>query len=425
MNVGIITKDSLEMKAQKKIDGGFIPRRGEMIDIVTPFMSGLKSEAQMYDAAEKAQSVCSPHVRMSDKIKQYGGVFHVPRVCQTLSTASGKAVMMSVTEMISKGLFNDPKMSANTLPADWQSLWDATRIEISIQRAAIDPIRGFIYSMQDNPGASKVANITELFEPDAIFEEINGEGQSVNQMETRGGQTDTVEHFLYAVGFTRTLIDELYNNIYNPEKISRGVARGYNAKQDDLSISPILNFSFAGVPGSQTPADTTGSQRQEKLYNTLENAIDHLGRRFDPVTEDNIVASDLILLSESEDARHEQRVVNGLTDTNVGGQDTPKILPSIPQITNIVAYNNTTLKGRVKDVTYQGVTRGKSYLIKRNRYMFVSKKRGLTLEADMTPDVATLAREKRSWYFGEGQYTEGIQYFIQEITLPAYTPATT
>jgi len=423
MNVGIITKEKLKMKAVEKVENGFLPNRSQMIDIVSPVLIGKDSEEARFEAMEGAKSICSQYVRMSDKIKMYGGAFHVPKLCHTLTKEKGKKIYMSTSEMINSGLFNDPKMSGNTLPTDWQTLWDALRIDISIRKNAQDVIRQNFYNVINNPNASKVINVTELFPYAFEFVENNGEGQAVNQGETRAGQTETVEHFLYATGFTRTLLSELYDNSFDPEKVSEGVLIAYNAKRDDASISPILNFSYAGVSGSQTPADTAGSGRQEKLYNTLENAIDHLGRRRDPITDRQIAAMDLSILCAPEDARHIQRVVNGFTGPSVGGQDEPKNLPPIPEITSIVAYDGETIRGRVKDISYTGVTLGKAYLVKKNRYMNISVKRGLTLESDIRPDVSTLAREKRSWYYAEGQQTTGIQYFVQEITLPAYTPA--
>lgn len=423
-NIAVIDRDSLQMKADEKLEKGFIPKRSSMVNIVHPFMGDKPDSDALFKEMEGAQSVTPRIVKMSEKIITYGGAFFVPRLCYTATKEKSKKVEMSAYDMLQAGYFTNPKMSGNTLPADWQTLWDALRIDISIRKEAQPVVRGNFYNILDNPGASKTVNVTELYGPAFEFKLNNGEGQSVNQGETRGGQTETLEHFIYATGWTRTLLSELFDESYDPQKVIEAVTMAYNAKQDDISISPILNFSYAGVSGSQTPADVTASaQRQELLFNTLENAVDHLGRRIDPVTKDKIAATNLSCLCESEDARHIQRVVNGITDTNIGGQDMPKILPSINQITSIVAYDDETIPGRVKDIVYSGVTRGKCYLVKKNRYMNISRKRGLTLESDVNPDVTTLARQKQSWYYCEGQQTTGIQYFIQEVTLPTYTPA--
>ena len=418
MTVLVVNKPALMEKAAEKIEKGFIPRRSEMAGLVQPFMGDRADSKALFEDMENAKSVTSDYIRMSKKIIEYGGAFFVPRLCHTATKEKGKKIYLSAYDMLSKGYFTKPQMSGNTLPADWNNLWEALRVDISIRKAAQPTVRENFYNILNNPGASKTINVTELFPYAFEFRLNNGEGQSVPQGETRLGQNEVVEHFIYATGFTRTLLSELFDESYDPQKVMDAVMLSFNAKRDDLSISPILNFSYAGVSGSQTPADTAGSNRQEKLFNTLENAIDHLGRRLDPVTQRQIAANNLAILCEPEDARHIQRVVNGLP-----APDNPKILPPISQITNIVAYDDEVITGRVKDITYTGVTRGKAYLVKPNRYMNISIKRGLVLETDVRPDVTTLAREKQSWYFCEGQQTTGIQYFVQEITLPAYTPA--
>ena len=53
-------------------------------------------------------------------------------------------------------------------------------------------------------------------------------------------------------------------------------------------------------------------------------------------------------------------------------------------------------------------------------YMEIAVKRDLVVEVDTQPDVTTLTREQRAYWFAEAVWTEGIQYFIQEITLPTW-----
>jgi len=418
-NIQVIDKAFIRMQTEDKISKGFLPKPHEMVSMIKPFIGAQSDSEALFSMMNKAEKIGSDHIKMSEKIITYGGAIYVPRVNHTASKASGKKVEMSAYDMLQAGYFTEPKMSGNTLPVDWANLWDALRVDISIRVAAQPTVRENFYNMLNNPGATRTMNVTELYGPAFKFMRNNGEGQPVNQGEYLAGASETVTHYLYATGFTRTLIDELYNNSFDAQKVSEGVAIAYNAERDDLSISPILNFAYSGVAGSRTPADaTSNASRQELLFNTLENAIDHLGRRYDPVSKKFVKANDLAILCASEDATHIQRVVSGLPSG-----DGSKVLPPISQISSIVAYDDTTITGRVKDYTFTGVTRGKCYLVKKNRYMNVSIKRTLQMESDMRPDVATLAREQQSWYFAEGQQTTGLSYFVQEVTLPAYTPS--
>jgi len=52
--------------------------------------------------------------------------------------------------------------------------------------------------------------------------------------------------------------------------------------------------------------------------------------------------------------------------------------------------------------------------------MEIAVKQSLVVETDLKPDVSTLAREQKAWWFAEGIWYKGIQYFIQKITLPAW-----
>jgi hypothetical protein len=315
--------------------------------------------------------------------------------------------------MINSGIFKEAQMSSNTLIPDWQSLWDALRIDISIRKAALDTIRQNIYNIIDMPASDKIFKPTEFYPYGTVFEENNGEGQAVLQGESMAGAYESIEHFIYAAGFTWTLLAELFDKSIDPQKITDSVMIGYNAKRDDLSIAPILNASYAGA--QQTAAAVlSGAERQQLLYLTLEDAIDDLSERVDTITSRNIPANDLVILASSLDARHIVRVAGGLPSVN------ERSYPALGEISSVVAYDGEVINKRAGTTTYAGVTNGKAYLIKKNRYMNVGIKRNLQLETDMRPDVTTLAREQRSWYFVEGQQTTGIASFIQEITLPTW-----
>lgn len=407
--IKVITKESLKMQADEKMRKGFIPSHSEMVSIVQPTMKLSASQDEKFELAKNTKNSGSDRLYMSDKILKYGSAFDVPQPCATMSKGQKTPVIMSVREMIDKRVF----MSSNSIPADWQTLWDALRIDISIAKAAMGTVRENFYNILNMPNSDKVFKATEFYPYGLTFELNNGEGQAVEQGETRGGQVESIEHLVYAAGFTWTLLAELFNGSIDPQRISNAVMLGYNAKQDDLSIAPILAYSYSGA--QQTAAATlSGANRQELLYLTLENAIDDIAARVDPVTKREIMADQLVILAHPEDARHISRVINGLPSTN------ERIYPSISEISGIVGYDGETIDKRATSVVYTGVTKGKCYLAKKNRYMNIGIKRGLTLEVDQRPDVKTLSREERSWYFVEGQQTTGIANFIQEITLPTW-----
>jgi hypothetical protein len=211
------------------------------------------------------------------------------------------------------------------------------------------------------------------------------------------------------------LLAEMFDKSLDLTALNDAVAVGYNAKQDALAFAPILAGTYAGAATTAAVA-TSGLGREELLHKTLVNAIDGLAKRKDPVTGRDIDPSGVVMLCSGNVARHAQRVVNGLPQ-NSGNAP----LGAIAEIASIVAYDGETIVNRDGDTVYSGVGDTYAYLVKKNRYLDIIVKQGLTTEIDMNPDVKTLAREERAYYFAEGLYSaEGVDNFIQRVTLPTW-----
>lgn len=315
----------------------------------------------------------------------------------------------SVIDRIRKGAFS----ASNTLNDNWQDLFDAIRLDLTIKKMARPTIRQYFYNVVDMPNASKDVRPTELFPYGVVFEENNGEGQAVRQAANLGGQYDTIPMKIFAAGFTWTLLAALFDGSYDLSRLTEGVALGESAKKDDIAIAPILAADYTG---KTTAASTVGTLRQEKLMNTLMDGLDDLAQRIDPVTKRKIGYGDVVVLASSLDAEHINHVKSGL------GNSTPEKYSPLSSIKTVVAYDGETINMPNETITYNGVTSGAIYLVKKNRYMSIPVKRGLVAEIDAQPDVSTLAQEKRAWYFVEGIYNDvGIANFIQKVTLPAWS----
>lgn len=410
----LISRKSLQKEAENRIAKGEM-KALQMADFSKPVLSGKyanMNQEQRFSAIDKQLDVSMIGSNFRNTLMvsgKYGSGFDIP-----VEWSDG--LKMSTREKISTGAFS-AKMSSNTLPVDWQNLWDAMRIDVTVRKAALPTIREFIYNVTTDPNFSRVIKPTELNSFGIVFEENNGHGQAVPQGETRGGAYDTFEILIQAAGFTWDLMASLFDRTITPERVMDAVMIGYNALRDDLAIAPILAFTYAGV--QQTAASAIGSLRQELLYNTLVDAIDDLGDRNNPATDRNLDVSNVVILAHPFDARHIAQVANGLPSTN------ERIYSSLSEITNIISYDDEVIRLRDRTVTYSGVTKGTCYMIIpassiESGYMEIAVKRDLVVEVDEMPDVKTLTQEQRAYWFAEGIWYEGIQYFIQEITLPAW-----
>lgn len=327
----------------------------------------------------------------------------------------------SVIDRIKKGTFSMDTLktafaSGNTLNDNWSDLIDAIRMDLTIKKMANQTVRQFIYDEIQMPNATKDIRPSELYPYGIVFEENNGEGESVRQGANMGGATDTIPMKIYAAGFIWTLLAALFDGTYDLSRLTEGVALGYAAKKDDLAISPILADVYSTVGTAKwTAASTVGSLRQELYMNTAMDAIDDLGDRVDPITKRKIIAEGLVALGTAKDMRHLAHVMSGL------GNSTPEKYSALGQITKLIGYEGETIDMPNETVSYTGCTNGIIYLIKPNRYFKIPIKRNLTMEMDAQPNVSTLAQEQRAWYFSEAMYNSaGIANFVQKVTLPAW-----
>ena len=413
MNDLMISRKTLQADNREKImsgKGGAV----KLVDFSKPLLSGRLNSMSQDDKfkmianmtnGDMLPSTMTPSFSNSGK---YGGGFYVP-----MSWSDGTTE--GVYDRIVSGKF---QMSANTLPVDWANLWDAIRIDVSVRKAAIGTVRQFIYNITTNPNFTRTVNPTEITPIGIIFEENNGHGQAVPQGETTGGGYDSITILIYAAGFTFDLIAELFDLTITPERLADAIMVGEDALKDDNAIGPIIDFSYAGV--QQTAASAIGAKRQELLYNTLVDGLDDLGNRNHPVTDRKLNTNNVIILAAPFDAPHIVQVSGGLASDNQINY------PALSQIKQVISFDDETIRQRARTVTYSGVTAGTVYMIipasalPSAGYMEIAVKRDLVVEVDTQPDVKTLTREERAYWFGEGIWSNGVQYFIQELTLPTW-----
>ena len=405
MTIELITKASLREKNIEALRSGkvFIDNPASVVKDNMGSRFRDMEESAKYNLLESAEKISNIHsVSFSGK---YPSGFDVPL---------GKE-KLSVNDRMRAGRF-DPNASSNTLMPEWELFWRAYEISLTQGVHEYPYFGNFIFNENINLDATKIIDIKEMIDPVVIFEENNLEGQAVRQGELMGGSTDNVEHFAYTAGFAFTLLAKWYDKRLDMSKVSRAVTRGHGALRNDLALSPIINFSYS--VDQQTAADTTsGAGRQELLYLTIENGIDDLEQRTDPSTQRKVSVDNLLILTNEVDARHISRVLTGFPDVTL---DT-KRYPAITNIRRIIGYDGETLTLNNYTVSYDGVPDKIAYLLKPlHPYMQLSVKRGLTAFVDPNPNVKTLTQEERAWAFAQGIWYNGIQYIVQEITLPAW-----
>jgi len=323
MSTKFTSRMTLAEEAREKVDSGKMKLKPVVFS--NPVLSGTfdkMSSQQKFDAIAgmTASSLTPSNLATSLKItEQFDSGFEVPMMWADKKKGT-------VSERLQAGTF----MSSNTLPVDWQNLWDAIRIDVTVKKAAMPTIRQFIYNIKTNPMFTRTLKPTELGRASIYFEKNNGHGQAVPQGEILGGGYETFDIEIYGAGFTWDLLGELFGMAITPDEMTNALIMGENALKDDLAISPILNFSYAGE--ALTAASTEGTARQEKLWNTLVDGRDDMRVREHPATGRPLDTSNLIVLASAFDAENILDVSKGLPSV----QD--KTINSLPWLKNVIAY---------------------------------------------------------------------------------------
>jgi hypothetical protein len=301
----------------------------------------------------------------------------------------------------------ESRSNLNQFPDDYYDLINRIRIDITRRRMEQPDLTGEMTNEVTNPNFSKVVDLTEFIPFAGAFEEIKGTGDNVPMLEQKTGAKGAVHILLYGLGHARTLEDELYNlDIFSLEKVNTAVARAHTALRNDLCIGTLVALSLAGGWNASQQVGPSGTGTvEEQVYTTLNNAIYALGALLDPQTGQEIDTSRMILVVGSNAAaRVVNRVINGRV---LRGQN--KIINLEPlEIDEIWNYKGDTITVGPKVHSYPGVPAQTAYLFvpgPAGAPIWTLNKRQLTMEMGRG-DVLQLARERRAWYFGQGEYQD-------------------
>lgn len=301
-----------------------------------------------------------------------------------------------------KASLDSRKINAAQFPADYYDLMNMFRLDITRRRAESGDFTSIMAQETVNPAISRTARLDEFLPFAGAFEAITGRGDNVPMMEHTSGNTDTVTQSLYALGDARTLEDFLYNDIYSTMKVMEAYARAHASKRNDLIFAPIFAGTYSG--GNAVAADATGATADEKLYLTLNAAIEKLRVLNDPLTGLPIDASRMTLLTSFNDERRVNRVINGQLDNSKGKGIN---LRALTEVTGILPYRGDVIQVGNRKYTYAGIPANTAYLCVSGADgapLHVLTKRGLTYEVARSADPYTLIRDGQVAYFSQAEY---------------------
>lgn len=290
--------------------------------------------------------------------------------------------------------FDKLLLNVSHFPSGAGDLWDSMRIDITARILDEPDLTSYIARVVQNDGFTDPINVQWLLDYVAVFGEFDGRGEHVNMVQITTGDTESISFTILGVGFQTDLYNTMFNNIFEMQKVTRAVAKGYMLKKNDLVFAPVFDYPY---PANKiVPDDTDGNTHEERMYNTFQSGITALGnlRDYQTLALHN-VNSNLSLIIHSTRVRDTVRSIRGgLTP----GSNIKNINP-INEVTRIIPYNERIQRWGGKLITYEGCDPSQAYLyIPADNYYWLALKRDLT-HVTGPGDTFGVLGDKEAWYF--------------------------
>jgi hypothetical protein len=287
-------------------------------------------------------------------------------------------------------------------PTGAETLFDLFRMDITARILDLADITPYVANVIQNDAFTDPCYARWFFEYVAYFDKITGRGDPVNMLETKTGDQETMSFEIYGVGFEQDLYNQLFNNIFDAQKVTRAIARGYVLRKNSLVLNPILNFSY---PTPKTVTTATGGTYEQNVYDTLQSAINKLGLLRDYQTGEYVdVMEGITLMIHTTQVRGVNRCING----GLTPGSTIKNINPINEITRILPSQTRYQFYGNKRKEFKGCSQNQFFMFIPRKYFWLGLKRDLT-HVTGPGDTFGITSKKEAWYFVPTTYYQ--QFF--------------
>ncbi len=298
----------------------------------------------------------------------------------------------------------ETEKNASPSPADLMTYLEYVHIDLVRLSEDNADYSSFIYNVISRPDATDPTKLRDLIPYVGKKEVISGENDSVPMIEENNAQGASVNLDFKAFGHKSSIRNLVMNPNATTQRILEAAATiDIDSRNNDI-IGHLVGLTY---PAKQTQAfDSTGSTRDEKLYNTVVAAIKKLAALKHPLTGQLLsgigaFSGGLRILAHPADAWELERVIRGQLEGKGGTAANRSRLP----IADIIPYGGGVMNGLTwagKTLSLPGVALGTAYLYMPNRLAgFVIDKIAQTMETG-SGSVLQLSTEERAWYSVNG-----------------------
>jgi hypothetical protein len=266
-------------------------------------------------------------------------------------------------KVLLKDLKSKKKNTAQFPEATYYDLIEKISIDITKRRIQEIDYTTLVSQEQIRFDFSKKVDLQEFLGFVGEFQENNLAGDSVPLIEQKTGAEGEVKMQGYALGNIRSLEDVLYNTaIWSLQKINEAYTRAFIGRRNDLVFGKMIALTDAtGWDAGQTvPADTTsGASIEEKVYKTVNAALEALGSLYDFQNQQEIDLSRVVIATgRNVDARKLSRAIRGQINNSKGINSNREPL----EVDQIWMYKGDSFTFGKKKITYKGIAANKAYM---------------------------------------------------------------
>ncbi len=318
--------------------------------------------------------------------------------------SAGRARLLDDIEQLTR------KINAAQAPSQAyiDELYGKLIVDITRHRMAGMDITAEIATEMTDPNFPRIIHVRELAEYVGEFANMAGTGDSVPLVDRAGGQTDALELKIRALGYETTLANVLFGEMNEMLKVNAAIAAADVDARNAQTIGTIVGATYR-ADQKQAADNTTDFSHDQKVHNTLYNAIKKLRKQMDPQTGDTITASDITILANSENREEIENAVNGLARSKGGtGASSWLTIPKLASVKTIIEYDHGKTHGKEwqkKKLEFPGVEANTAYMLVPKKAFWVANKRGLTLETGRGRALQ-LGQEEKAWYRVDGVYNK-------------------
>lgn len=301
------------------------------------------------------------------------------------------------------------KLNTAQFPSDYYDLIEKISLDITKRRIQEEDFTALMTQEVTNLSFSKSVNLKEFLGFVGQFLENNLAGDSVPLIQQKTGVVGAVEMQGYALGAVRSLEDVLYNlDIYTLQKVNEAYTRAFIGRRNDLVWGRIIALTTGtNWDASQTVAAdaTSGATISEKVYKTINAAIEALGKLYDFQLNQEITINRLVIATgRNVDARKINRAVQGQLQNSKGINSNREAL----EIDQIWMYKGDSFFYGKEQKSYPGIADNVAYLFipgPSGAPNYTLVKRGL-VSVSSSGDALTLGQEKDAKYFVQTKYDD-------------------